>query len=1110
MKVKILYILSILASLLAGNLTLLGQKRNAFQVRDESTNPKRNAYDAWESGGYNRFKNKYPFAEEDSTVTFFLRDYKSAKTVRLKGNFTAWSVDSLPPMTKTDSGWIIKVKLGPGVYWYGFEVDGVWKLDTDNLTMEHGGATVSVFYKSNITFNLNSFPNAKKVYLSGSFNDWREDELPMYKTKKGWRLSIYLRNGTYSYHFIVDGKKYTDIKNQNRVRDKFGEYHSVVKVTELLSEEYGYNRFKNNSTYAEKDSVVSFFLANNTDAALVYLTGSFVQWRRDAIPMVRSGNGWIASVKLDPGRYWYKFIVDGKWISDPDNYSLENSSGTSSSVFYKTNTRFRLPGFAHARKVYVSGSFNDWKSDELPMYKTRDGWELPMYLSEGSYSYCFIADNEKYADPVQRNTAKSGEGGLTSIIEVGLSKSVEYYKKALFIDEQKGDEKRIAGDFANIGYNYEKESDPANALKYFKKALAAYEKLNDPNGVADMELHIADCYHNSADLANEISYLLKATRAFDLLGRRAELAKTCQKIADYYMALLHYPGAVTSLEWAKDKYQQLGDQKAVAEMLGKLSDVYRIMPDPDKQLTCANDALKINEQLGNQPGIAFDFWLLADYHYRISSNISLATDYYKKSLRIFEQADDKTGMADVLSTLASIYLEAPDFVLEKLDIRPSEKYARAIAAQQKSLEIFTVTRQGIKQISALLSLSKSYEKIKVYDSAYLYFQKYINMRDMYFNLQSERGIAFSELRYHTQLIEDSLRNQQAFTNDRLQKQLMLARQQQQQLALNQSQLALTNKERDLQHLAYLKTQADLSNAELIKQQKEKENELQATQVKSLTQKNEIIELNQQRQWIYIIGGFVLLALGSLYFIYRSRLQAVRLESQLIKEKAAQERKEMEFQQKLADISMSALRSQMNPHFIFNCLNSIKLYTTQNDTAAASAYLTKFSRLIRLVLDNSRNERITLSSELAALELYVQMEAMRFKEKLSYSFHVAEDVESDYIEIPPLLLQPYVENAIWHGLMPREKGGNIAINVALREDQSLLEIKITDNGIGRAASAALRSKMSDKHRSYGMKATTERIALINQIYKTGANVFVRDLADANGEAAGTEVNLQIPI
>lgn len=235
-----------------------------------------------------------------------------------------------------------------------------------------------------------------------------------------------------------------------------------------------------------------------------------------------------------------------------------------------------------------------------------------------------------------------------------------------------------------------------------------------------------------------------------------------------------------------------------------------------------------------------------------------------------------------------------------------------------------------------------------------------------------------------------------------------------------------------------------------------------------------------------------------------------MKTEIAAERIEQQQKEAEFQRQLGDISLSALRSQMNPHFIFNCLNSIKLYTMQNDTAAASDYLTKFSRLIRLVLENSRNDRITLASELDALRLYMEMEAMRFKEKLKYNIEVEKDVDLDYIEIPPLLLQPYVENAIWHGLMQKEEGGRIDIAVGMEHNESVLAINIIDNGIGRVKAAELKSKTATKHKSYGMKVTSERLALINQIYKSGANVTIHDLTDNNGQPSGTQVTIKIPI
>jgi YD repeat-containing protein len=219
--------------------------------------------------------------------------------------------------------------------------------------------------------------------------------------------------------------------------------------------------------------------------------------------------------------------------------------------------------------------------------------------------------------------------------------------------------------------------------------------------------------------------------------------------------------------------------------------------------------------------------------------------------------------------------------------------------------------------------------------------------------------------------------------------------------------------------------------------------------------------------------------------------------------------ELAFEQRLAEMEMGTLRAQMNPHFIFNCLNSIKLYATENDSQKAAGYLTKFSRLIRLVLENSRSEKVTLQNELEALRLYLEMEAMRFKDKLRFSLDTDPDIDLDFTEIPPLLIQPYVENAIWHGLMHKTEGGTVQIRVTQPGD-NLLQITITDDGIGRARAAELRSKSATPRKSFGMAVTFERIALINQLYKTQTRVQISDLVDAGGGAAGTEVLLEIPI
>ena len=225
------------------------------------------------------------------------------------------------------------------------------------------------------------------------------------------------------------------------------------------------------------------------------------------------------------------------------------------------------------------------------------------------------------------------------------------------------------------------------------------------------------------------------------------------------------------------------------------------------------------------------------------------------------------------------------------------------------------------------------------------------------------------------------------------------------------------------------------------------------------------------------------------------------ERQIVVEKMAVE------QQAISN-ELRALRSQMNPHFIFNSLNSIKSFTLNNDAESANFYLTKFSKLIRQVLDNSRNEKIPLKNEIETLTLYMDMEKLRVGDKFDYEINVNEDAEIEFIEIPPMLIQPYIENAIWHGLMPKETKGKVKINIL--QEEKYLKISIEDNGIGREKAAKLQSMEGNTHKSFGMKITNERLDILKQLNNIDAKVLIEDLKDNDGNASGTKVILAIPI
>ena len=183
---------------------------------------------------------------------------------------------------------------------------------------------------------------------------------------------------------------------------------------------FGFNRFEGKFPFAVKDSTVTFFLPGHSRAHHVLLAGSFTNWQHSALEMNRTDSGWTCAVPLGPGKYWYKFIIDGDWTIDHDNRLREDDGlGNRNSVYYKTNTVFRLAGFAGARDVYLAGSFNSWNPGELPLTKGPSGWAIGIYLAEGTYTYKFVADGKWLEDPANNNRVPDGHHGFNSVFQRG-------------------------------------------------------------------------------------------------------------------------------------------------------------------------------------------------------------------------------------------------------------------------------------------------------------------------------------------------------------------------------------------------------------------------------------------------------------------------------------------------------------------------------------------------------------------------------------------------------------------------------------------------------------------------------------------------------------------
>lgn len=247
--------------------------------------------------------------------------------------------------------------------------------------------------------------------------------------------------------------------------------------------------------------------------------------------------------------------------------------------------------------------------------------------------------------------------------------------------------------------------------------------------------------------------------------------------------------------------------------------------------------------------------------------------------------------------------------------------------------------------------------------------------------------------------------------------------------------------------------------------------------------------------ILVIG----LSLISLIMLIKVRIQRIRNRQQ----------KEYERKVELSKVELKALRSQMNPHFVFNSLNSIQHYIFNSKSDEAVKYLNKFAKLMRVILNNSDKPTVALEDDLEALKLYLELEQMRFEDKFEYRIEIEGNVDLDYDIMPPMLLQPYVENAILHGLTPKKEKGLLI--VGLRTEEQYIVCTITDNGIGRKKAAEIKRTMpGSKHKSMGMKITEERLRILNEISLSKHSVKITDLENENGESLGTKVEIYVPI
>ena len=409
--------------------------------------------------------------------------------------------------------------------------------------------------------------------------------------------------------------------------------------------------------------------------------------------------------------------------------------------------------------------------------------------------------------------------------------------------------------------------------------------------------------------------------------------------------------------------------------------------------------------------------------YLLQKDYERALQNFLRGLAMHRKLNDRNEIKRVLLDIAKTYFALND-----------NKAALQYAREGLDLSLQTKSRQFIRDGYQVFYLV--YDRLHKADSAYLYYQKYIAIKDIVVSDQTKG--TFAAYKYEQQI---NLMNNEKLISE-------------QQLKIQQQKLAQSSLQKKM-----------------------------------------------------LITGFICLIIVS-GIIFRTILLKRKNEKNLLElaENELQIQK-LESQKKLSQLEMHALRAQMNPHFIFNSLSAINLFILENNRLQASEYLSKFARLVRLILQNSQEAFIPLERELEALQLYLELESLRYENKFAYKINTDDLLDITVIKVPPLIIQPYVENAIWHGLMHKKESGHLEIE--LYTEDELLFCKIADDGIGRKKAAELKSKSALSYKSMGMSITADRIAMLQQQDQLGTHIVINDLVLADGSAGGTEVIIKIP-
>ncbi len=600
--------------------------------------------------------------------------------------------------------------------------------------------------------------------------------------------------------------------------------------------------------------------------------------------------------------------------------------------------------------------------------------------------------------------------------------------------------------------------------------ISDYYKTNDPNQMLQ--------YANEAlKLSRKINYTTAEGNALLNLGNANII------LGNYSVALQHFAEAQHLFETISDK-DKFENKQGLAKALGSIGIVFSEQSNYGKALQYYIKAVKIYEQLKDEEKCA-KLYNNIGVVYQSQSSYFKALDYFIKAQKIQEKRKD-ANLGITYTNIGNSYLKQRDL--------------------SKAFEFYDKAKKWFDKHPNPRALGEWYNNVGLYYKANNQSQKAVeNWNEAiiaFKSIDDKFGIADSYI-YLSELYLEQ--NQLETAKQNAENALRLARELKvlEQIVLSEKLLSdIYNKQNNpavaLQHFKlYSQAKDSLTNEEKIRRSVEEEltfdfEKREAIQQKEIEKKELLLQeqSKQSKMQLFFAALFGLLLFGIGFLIY-NRIQL---------------KKNLTLQKELAEYEQKALHLQMNPHFVFNCLGSISSFIVQNGTDSAIKYLSKFSKLMRLTLEYSKESLIPIDKEIESLQNYLELEQLRFNNKFSFSITKSNAIEDD-MALPPLLLQPFVENAIIHGVIPKKEIGTIAVRFDIEKEN--LVCTVEDNGIGFEQSKLAKENTVLAHKSMALDITKKRLEMIESTTKQRTDFSIEEIKSGN-EIQGTKVILNLPI